>query len=81
MVRGSPAERGGLREGDIIIGLAGEAVSGIDDLQRVLTEERIGGRVERWCCGMADGRQSLCSLVTALDEMICVSRRRCQAAY
>ena len=44
--RGSPAERGGLREGDIIIGLAGEVVSGIDDLQRVLTEERIGERVE-----------------------------------
>src|SRR6185437_14115578 len=43
--RGSPAERGGLREGDIIIGLAGEVVSGIDDLQRVLTE-RIGERVE-----------------------------------
>ena len=44
--RGSPAERGGLREGDIIIGLAGEVVSGIDDLQRVLTEDRIGERVE-----------------------------------
>jgi len=44
--RGSPAERGGLREGDIIIGLAGEVVSGIDDLQRVLTEERIGGRLD-----------------------------------
>jgi len=31
--------------GDIIIGLSGEVVSGIDDLQRVLTE-RIGERVE-----------------------------------
>ena len=44
--RDSPADRGGLRDGDIIIGLAGEVVSGIDDLQRVLTEERIGERVE-----------------------------------
>ena len=35
-----------LHRRDIIIGLAGEVVSGIDDLQRVLTEDRIGERVE-----------------------------------
>jgi len=46
--RGSPAERGGLHEGDIIIwiGLAAEVMSGIGDLQRVLTEERIGEGIE-----------------------------------
>ncbi|HEX6807369.1 MAG TPA: trypsin-like peptidase domain-containing protein [Gemmatimonadaceae bacterium] len=53
--RGSPAERGGLRQGDIIIGLAGEVVSGIDDLQRVLTEETIGKRVE--LVVLRDGRR------------------------
>ncbi len=42
----SPAEHGGLRQGDIIIGLAGEVVSGIDDLQRVLTENGIGKPVD-----------------------------------
>ena len=62
--RGSPAERGGLREGDIIIGLAGEVVSGIDDLQRVLTEERIGERVE--AVVLREGR-GLTALVVPID--------------
>lgn len=44
--RGSPAERGRVRGGDIIIGVAGSVVTGIDDLQRLLTEERIGEAVE-----------------------------------
>ena len=35
--RGGPAERAGLREGDLIIGLDGEVVSGVDDLHRLLT--------------------------------------------
>jgi S1-C subfamily serine protease len=39
---GSPAERAGLREGDVVIAFAGEPVTGIDDLQRLLIEERIG---------------------------------------
>lgn len=38
----SPAAKSGLREGDIIIALDGHAVSGIDQLHRLLTEERIG---------------------------------------
>jgi len=54
--RGSPAERGGLREGDIIIGLAGEVVSGIDDLQRVLTDRGLESGWRRWCCGRVAGR-------------------------
>ena len=40
--RGSPAERVGLIEGDVVVGLAGEAVAGVDDLHRLLTGERIG---------------------------------------
>ena len=38
----SPARKGGLREGDIIIGFDDHPVAGIDDLHKLLTEERIG---------------------------------------
>ena len=38
----SPAAAAGLRDGDVIIGCADEAVSGIDDLHRHLGEDRIG---------------------------------------
>jgi len=38
----TPAAGAGLRERDVIIALDGQAVTGIDDLQRLLSEERIG---------------------------------------
>jgi len=38
----SPAQRAGLSEGDIIVGFDNQPVSGIDDLHRMLTEERVG---------------------------------------
>ncbi len=38
----SPAERGGLREGDIIVGFDSQPTASIDDLHRLLTEERVG---------------------------------------
>ncbi len=38
----SPAERAGLSEGDIIVGFDGQPVAGIDDLHKVLTEEKVG---------------------------------------
>jgi S1-C subfamily serine protease len=37
-----PAAGAGLREGDIIVSLDGVAVAGLDDLHRLLTEDRIG---------------------------------------
>jgi len=40
--RKSPAARAEVEEGDIIVGLDGSPVAGIDDLQRLLTEERVG---------------------------------------
>src|SRR5262245_16576687 len=43
--RGGPASRAGLEEGDIIVGFAGEPVSGFDDLHRMLTEETLGESV------------------------------------
>lgn len=39
---GSPAALGRLREGDIIVMVGGQPVTGADDLHRMLTEERIG---------------------------------------
>ncbi len=46
--RGSPAEKAGLSERDVIIGFAGRQIATIDDLHRVLTDESIGvkSRVE-----------------------------------
>jgi S1-C subfamily serine protease len=38
----SPARRAGLAEGDIIIGFDGQPIAGIDDLHRLLTDERVG---------------------------------------
>src|SRR5262245_61735876 len=38
----SPAKKAGLLEGDIIIGFNDHPIAGIDDLHRLLTEERIG---------------------------------------
>jgi len=38
----SPAQRAGVREGDVIIALEGHPVAGVDDLHRVLTDVRVG---------------------------------------
>jgi S1-C subfamily serine protease len=38
----SPAATSGLRNGDVLIAFAGDAISGIDDLHRRLTADRIG---------------------------------------
>ena len=42
--KGSPAERTGLREGDVLVSLGGEAVAGVDDLHKRLTGNAIGVR-------------------------------------
>jgi len=41
---GSPAERSVLREGDVIVSLAGQPVAGVDDLHKLLTGNAIGVR-------------------------------------
>jgi S1-C subfamily serine protease len=38
----SPAAKAGLREGDVIVAYAGTTVTAVDDLQRVLTGDRVG---------------------------------------
>lgn len=39
---GSPAQRAGLREGDVIIAFGGQPVAGVDDLHRLLTDTQVG---------------------------------------
>lgn len=41
----SPARRAGLQEGDLVIEFDGQTVAGIDDLHKLLTDERINRRV------------------------------------
>jgi len=38
----SPAQRAGVREGDVMVALEGHPVAGVDDLHRVLTDVRVG---------------------------------------
>ena len=40
--KGSPAEKSGLREGDVIVAYGDKAVLSVDDLHRILTEEQVG---------------------------------------
>src|SRR5262249_60938444 len=40
--RGSPGALAGLRDGDLIVGFDDQPVGGVDDLHRLLTDERIG---------------------------------------
>ena len=53
----SPAERAGLRDGDVIVALDGQAVAGVDDLHRVLSDVRAGGRSELTVLRGTDRRQ------------------------
>jgi serine protease Do len=45
VVKGSPAERAGLRSEDLIIGVDGATVGGVDDLQRLMVADFIGREV------------------------------------
>jgi len=42
VVAGSPAQRAGLREHDVLVCFAGRPIAGVDDLHRMLTGERSG---------------------------------------
>jgi len=39
---GSPAAMAGMRDRDLLVACDGKAITGIDDLQRLLTDARIG---------------------------------------
>jgi len=45
VVEGSPAAQAGLRPEDLIVEIDGAAIESVDDLQRLMTAERIGARV------------------------------------
>jgi S1-C subfamily serine protease len=55
-MRGAPAARAGVFEGDILVECGGQPVSGADDLHRLLTVERIGRRLP---IGVIRGTQRL----------------------
>jgi S1-C subfamily serine protease len=42
----SPAQRAGVREGDVLVGFGHRAVTSVDDLHRMLTEAQIGVKLE-----------------------------------
>jgi len=42
VVQGSPAQRAGLRERDVLIRFAGKPIASVDDLHRMVTGEREG---------------------------------------
>jgi S1-C subfamily serine protease len=46
VVEGSPAARAGLRGEDLVVALGGSPVTGVGDLQRLMTEELIGTAVD-----------------------------------
>src|SRR5579859_5845198 len=40
----SPADRAGIKRGDVIVGFGGQSVAGSDDLQRLLTGDQVGAK-------------------------------------
>jgi S1-C subfamily serine protease len=46
VVGDSPAQRSGIRAGDVILGVAGSAIGGTEDLQRVVQERKVGDVVD-----------------------------------
>ena len=46
MEEDSPAKRADLSEGDIIVGFDGKPIAGIDDLHKMLTDEKVGVKTE-----------------------------------
>jgi S1-C subfamily serine protease len=42
VMKGSPADNAGLKEGDVIISLADQTIATVDDIHKLLTKERIG---------------------------------------
>ena len=65
--RASPAERAGLREGDLIVAFGEAPVKGIDDLLRLLTEDRVGATVP---LGVIRGSERLTLSITPAESRV-----------
>jgi S1-C subfamily serine protease len=66
VVEGSPADRAGLRAEDLIVEVAGAAVAGVDDLQRLMAGDLIGRTVPARL--LRQGREVTVELVP--DELV-----------
>lgn len=62
---GSPADAAGVRNGDIIIRIEGEAISRVDDLSRLLDDSRIG---QSFDIGLLSGDQPLSVSITPVER-------------
>jgi len=60
---GSPASAARIREGDVILAFAGAPVTGVDDLHRLLTDDRIGRVTE--IAVLRGGRRELLAITPA----------------
>lgn len=61
---GAPADRAGLRDGDLVVSLDDTIIASLDDLHRALTDERIGSRAQM---GILRGTERL-QLLVHIDE-------------
>ena len=64
---GSPAFAAGIRDGDVIVAFGGTAVSGIDELQALLTEDRIGERMSMVLLRSAQRREIAATPIEAKE--------------
>ena len=62
---GSPADVAGVRRGDILVSLDGEAVTGVDDIARLLDESRIGVAAR---AGLVRGGQPLAVTIVPIER-------------
>jgi hypothetical protein len=82
----SPAERAGIRQGDIITGFAASAIGGLDDLHRILTEGHGSpcGRmlaIDMWStCAHAFGMPVMIQIRNVPDDVHCTLKLRAVAA-
>ena len=61
--KGSPAAKAGLEKGDIIVAFGDVAVTGVDDLHRILSDEQIGKVVD--AAVIRGGRRKTAAIATA----------------